>query len=150
MKIKLFLIGLLVISGNLFAQQTVSFAGVKIEIPENYKLVSETEVGNSEYSVQWTNVPRILYENDVHKQMIKKMEDDMHARFLSGINFKVLGVALVGKLYQLNVKEGIRFKIISSGEINNQPLILSFGFAKRPKQNSDLDAFMRQFIAFEK
>lgn len=150
MKIKLFLIGLLVISGNLFAQQTVNFAGTKVEIPENYKVVSETEVGNQEYVLQWTNVPRILYENDVHKQMIKKMEDDMHARFLSGINFKVQGVALVGKLYQLNVKEGIRFKIISSGEINNQPLILTFGFAKRPKQNSDLDDFMRQFIAFEK
>lgn len=150
MKTKLFLIGLLVISGSVFAQQTVNFAGTKIEIPENYKLVSETEVGNSAYLLQWTNVPRILYENDVHKQMIKKMEDDMHARFLSGINFKVQGVALVGKLYQLNVKEGIRFKIISSGEINNQPLILTFGFAKRPKQNSDLDDFMRQFIAFEK
>lgn len=150
MKTKLFLIGLLIISASLFAQQAVNFAGSKIEIPENYKLVSETEVGNSAYLLQWTNVPRILYENDVHKQMIKKMEDDMHARFLSGINFKVQGVALVGKLYQLNVKEGIRFKIISSGQINKQPLILTFGFAKRPKQNSDLDDFMRQFIAFEK
>jgi hypothetical protein len=55
--------------------------------------------------VQWVAVPKILYENNVHKQMVKQIETDLHARFISGINFKTQGIDFVGKLYQLKVRK---------------------------------------------
>jgi hypothetical protein len=137
-------------STSLCAQTPFNFAGISIPVPENYQSISEFEAVSAEFSVQWVAVPKILYENNVHKQMVKQIETDLHARFISGINFKTQGIDFVGKLYQLKSKEGIRYRIISSGAINGQGLILNLGFAKQPKQNSDLDAFMRHFIAFGK
>jgi hypothetical protein len=150
MKIKLLGIIFLMVSTGLCAQTPFNFAGISISVPESYQTVSEFEAKSPEFSVQWVAVPKILYENNVHKQMVKQIETDLHARFISGVNFKTQGVDFVGKLYQLKSKEGIRYRIISSGEINGQGLILNLGFAKLPRQNKDLDAFMLHFITFEK
>jgi len=150
MQLKYFLFGLMLTACSLSAQTKVlNFAGSQITVPENYKVSSDTQASNENNSVQWINVQKILYDNNVHKQMMKQIETDMHARFLTAVNFKSQGVDFIGKLYKLNAKEGIKYRIISSGQINGQALILNLGFTKQPKQNNDLDVFMRHFISFE-
>lgn len=130
--------------------QKPNYNGIEISIPADYTVNAQNEIGNEHYSVYWKEVPQILYENNVHKQMVKQIEDDLHGRFLSAIPFTSQGAALTGKMYQLKNKEGIRYRIVASGLVNNKPVILNLGFAKLPRQNSDLDTFMQQFIRFEK
>lgn len=150
MKIKLILFCVCFCAQLSAQNKSISYAGIKLNIPADYTVNEENAIiSNNNYSVSWKEVPQILYENDVHKQMIKRMEDEMHARFLSGVQFTSQGANFIGKLYQLKAKEGIRFRILASGVVKDKPMILDMGFAKLPKQNSDLDDFMKQFIQFK-
>ena len=153
MKVKLILFALMMAGLNVSAQTKPNYANLEITIPANYTvndLPESTELTSSAYTAQWRNLPNILYENNVHRQIIKKWEDETHGRFISAISFTSKGAKMTGKLYQLKVKEGIRYKIFAYGVVNSQPVVLNLGFEKMPRQNSDLDELMRNFITFEK
>ena len=147
------LFALIMMGLNLSAQTKLNYANLEIATPANYTandLPESTELTSKSYTAQWRNLPNILYENNVHRQIIKQWEDDAHGRFISAIYFTSKGAKMTGKLYQLKVMEGIRYKIFAYGVVNSQPVVLNLGFEKMPRQNSDLDELMLNFITLEK
>ena len=143
----------MVVGFNVSAQNKLNYANLEITAPPNYTandLPESTELVSSAYTAQWRNLPNILYENNVHRQIIKQWEEDTHGRFISAIYFTSKGAKMTGKLYQLKVKEGIKYKIFAYGVVNNQPVVINLGFEKMPRQNKDLDELMLNFITFDK
>ena len=144
-------IGLFLVSLNSSAQtKKITYADIPIDIPAGYKADSETSISGDNFTMQWTGISEIMYEKNVHKQMIRQTEMQMHGKFISGVVFFSHGSKMSGRLYQVKSDTPIKYKILAYGIVNKKPVILNMGFAKQPIQNSDLDDFMRMFIDFEK
>lgn len=148
---KLLLIGIIFITSNLFSQtenkiDSLSYAHIKIAVPENCVAKSEYELLDCEdISVQWLYlnkemlevVPTQFYNQFEQQQNVidkEKMKIESYSSELNGYKFKTRNS---GK---------IRYVIIVSGTVNNQPLLLNIGSEKNVKKTSDLSEFLRTII----
>lgn len=152
MKLKITLIAFIFICLNTYSQNNkikkVIYANIEIEVPINYKANSEFEIENENFSAQWLYLSNEMFDQNVQTQIIKQFEDQTQAKEISIISFKSNGVLFKGKKYKLKDSE-LKFKVLASGIINNQPLVLNLSFKNEPKSNADLDQLMQNFIKIE-
>ena len=152
MKLNITLIAFIFICLNTYSQNTiikkVIYANIEIEIPANYKANSEFEIENDKFSAQWLYLSKEMFEQQVQNQIIKQFEEQTQAKEISVMNFTSNGVMFKGKKYKLKNTD-LKFKVLASGIINNQPLVLNLSFKNEPKSNADLDQLMQNFIKIE-
>jgi hypothetical protein len=152
MKLKITLIAFIFICLNTYSQNTiikkVNYANIEIEVPINYKANSEFEIENDNFSAQWLYLSKEMFEQQIQNQIIKQFEDQTQAKEISVISFKSNGVIFKGRKYKLKDSD-LKFKVLASGIINNQPLVLNLSFKNEPKSNADLDQLMQNFIKIE-
>ena len=149
---RIIFIGFLLMSLHALAQQSkkLNYADIQIDVPAGYKADSDTSISGDNFTVQWTAISEIMYEKNVHKQMIRQTEIQMHGKFVSGVQFFSEGAKMSGRLYQVKGDTPFKYKILAYGIVNKKLVILNMGFVKQPQQNADLDDLMRKFIDFEK
>jgi hypothetical protein len=152
MKLNITLIAFIFICLNTYSQNTiikkVIYANIEIEIPANYKANSEFKIENDKFSAQWLYLSKEMFEQQVQNQIIKQFEEQTQAKEISVMNFTSNGVMFKGKKYKLKNTD-LKFKVLASGIINNQPLVLNLSFKNEPKSNADLDQLMQNFIKIE-
>ena len=152
MKLKITLIALIFIYSITYSQNKtvnkVNYANIEIDVPQNYKANSEYEVENDNFSAQWLYLSKEMFDQNIQNQIIKQFEDQTKAKIISEISFSSNGSIFYGKIYTID-NTNLKFKIVASGIINNQPLVLNLSFKSQPKSNKDLDLLMQNFIKFK-
>lgn len=152
MKLKITLIALIFIYSITYSQNKtvnkVNYANIEIDVPQNYKANSEYEVENDNFSAQWLYLSKEMFDQNIQNQIIKQFEDQTKAKIISEISFSSNGSIFNGKIYTID-NTNLKFKIVASGIINNQPLVLNLSFKSQPKSNKDLDLLMQNFIKFK-
>ena len=87
----------------------------------------------------------ILFDQNVQYQLIKQFEDQTKAKEISEISFLSNGSIFKGKIYKIK-NTNLKYKVLASGIVNNQPLVLNLSFKNEPKSNTDFDQLMQNFI----
>lgn len=148
---KLLFLGLLGITINSYSQtektvDTLSYAHIKIAVPENCEAKSEYELLDCQnFSVQW------LYLNE---EMLKAIPGEFYQQFEQQQNVvdkdKMILQSFKSELngYKFKTRNSgkTRYRIIVAGTVNNQPLLLNIGSEKNIKETSDLSEFLRTII----
>ena len=155
MKLKIILTALLIIGTlKISAQETekikeLNYAGIKILVPNNCEAESEYELLNcNNFNIQW------LYLNE---EMLKTVPTEFLTQFgsesivkkQSNFKLKSFKSELVGKKFKLKSKGKITYRIIVSGIVNNQPLLLNIGTENDLIKNTDLNEFLMKIIDVE-
>lgn len=152
MKIKTTLIALFFIYSITYSQNSkvkkVNYASIEIDVPQNYIANSEYEIENDNFSAQWLYLSKEMFDQNIQNQIIKQFEDQTKAKEITEISFSSHGSMFNGKIYKLNNTD-LKYKVLASGIINNQPLVLNLSFKNEPKSNRDLDILMQNFIKFK-
>jgi hypothetical protein len=152
MKIKTTLIALFFICSITYSQNSkvkkVNYASIEIDVPQNYNANSEYEIENDNFSAQWLYLSKEMFDQNIQNQIIKQFEDQTKAKEITEISFSSHGSIFNGKIYKLNNTD-LKYKVLASGIINNQPLVLNLSFKNEPKSNRDLDILMQNFIKFK-
>ncbi|MFM7017295.1 hypothetical protein [Flavobacterium sp.] len=152
MKLKITLIAFISICLNTYSQNTiikkVNYANVEIEVPANYIANSEYEIENENFSAQWLYLSKEMFDQNVQYQLIKQFEVQTKAKEISEISFISNGSIFKGKIYKI-INSNLKYKVLASGMVNNQPLVLNLSFKNEPKSNTDLDQLMHNFIKFK-
>ena len=87
----------------------------------------------------------LLLDQNVQYQIIKQFEDQTKAKEISEISFLSNGSIFKGKIYKIK-NTNLIYKVLASGIVNNQPLVLNLSFKNEPKLNTDFDQLMQNFI----
>ena len=149
MKFKITLITFIFICLNSYSQNTiikkVNYADIEIEVPANYIANSEYEIENDNFSAQWLYLSKVMFDQNVQYQIIKQFEDQTKAKEISEISFLSNGSIFKGKIYKIK-NTNLKYKVLASGIVNNQPLVLNLSFKNEPKLNTDFDQLMQNFI----
>ncbi len=149
MKFKITLITFIFICLNTYSQNTiikkVNYAHIEIEVPANYIANSEYEIENDNFSAQWLYLSKVMFDQNVQYQIIKQFEDQTKAKEISEISFLSNGSIFKGKIYKIK-NTNLIYKVLASGIVNNQPLVLNLSFKNEPNLNTDFDQLMQNFI----
>jgi hypothetical protein len=152
MKFKITLIAFIFIFIHTYSQNTnikkVNYANIEIEVPVNYIANSEYEIENDNFSAQWLYLSIEMFDQNVQYQIIKQFEDQTKAKEISEISFLSNGSIFKGKIYKIKKNTNLKYKVLASGIVNNQALVLNLSFKNEPKSNNDLDQLMQNFIKF--
>ena len=132
---------------NACVLKKLNFAKIKIEVPSNYKMSSEYQIENDNFSAQWTYLPGKSFSNNMQIEMNNQFESQFKLRYIEDINFISCGEKFIGKKYYLE-DAPLKYRIFAYGKINKQPLILNLGFKNNPENDKDFDDLMRNFITF--
>ncbi|HJR99829.1 MAG TPA: hypothetical protein VJ780_02735 [Flavobacterium sp.] len=139
---------------NIFSQETekikeLNYAGIKILVPNNCEAKSEYELLNcNNTDIQWlylntemlTTIPAQFLNQFASQSTVKKESD---------FKLKSFNSELTGKKIQLKSDGKITYRIIVSGIINEQPLLLNIGTENNILKNSDLNELLGKFINVE-
>ena len=109
---------------------SLNYAHMKIAVPENCEAKSEYELLDCDgISIQW------LYLND---EMLKTVPDQFMGQFT---NQKTTGYK-----FKMKYTDGISYRIIVYGTVNNQPLLLNIGTKTDINETADLNGFLKKLI----
>lgn len=127
----------------------LNFAGIKILVPNNCEAKSEYELLNcNNTDIQW------LYLNE---EMLKTVPTQFLSQYASqsivkkenDFKLKSFNSELTGKKFKLKSDGKITYRIIVSGIINKQPLLLNIGTENDIIKNSDLNELLTKLINVE-
>jgi len=127
----------------------LNYAGIKILVQNNCEAKSEYELLNcSNVDIQW------LYLNE---EMLKTVPNQFLTQFASqaivkkesDFKLKSFKSELIGKKFKLKSDGKITYRIIVSGIVNNQPLLLNIGTENDLIRNTDLNEFLVKIIDVE-
>ena len=125
---------------------SLNYAHMKIAVPENCEAKSEYELlGCDGISIQW------LYLND---EMLKTVPDQFMGQFTNQkttkkrteIKVESFGSELTGYKFKMKNTDGISYRIIVYGTVNNQPLLLNIGTETDINETADLNGFLKKLI----
>ena len=137
---KLLLIGIIFITSNLFSQSenkidSLSYAHIKIAVPENCIAKSEYELLDCEdISVQWLYLNKEMLEV-VPTQFYNQFEQQQNVIDKEKMTIESYSSELNGYKFKTRNSGKIRYAIIVSGTVNNQPLLLNIGSEKNVKKH---------------
>ena len=148
---RIVVLALIIISNNAFSQtenqiDSLSFAHIKIAVPENYQAKSEYELLDYDgISIQW------LYSN---KEMLEPMASQVIGHFSNKkttkkqteLKVESFGSELKGYKFKIKNSNGISYRIIVYGTVNNQPLILNIRTTSDINETDDLNEFLKTII----
>jgi hypothetical protein len=132
---------------NACALKKLNYAKIKIEVPSNYKLSSEYQIENDNFSAQWTYLPGKSFSNNMQIEMNNQFESQFKLRYIEDINFISCGEKFIGKKYYLE-NAPLKYRIYAYGIINKKLVILNLGFKNNPENDKYFDDLMRKFITF--
>lgn len=127
----------------------LNYAGNKILVPNNCEAKSEYELLNcNNTDVQW------LYLNE---EMLKTVPTQFLSQFGSqsivkkenDFKLKSFNSELTGKKFKLKSDGKTTYRIIVSGIVNKQPLLLNIGTENDIIKNSDLNELLGKLISVE-
>ena len=155
MNLKLLITTFLIVGTlKISAQETekikeLNYAGIKISVPNNCEAKSEYELLNCyNTNIQW------LYLNE---EMLKTVPTQFLSQFASqpivkkenDFKLKSFNSELTGKKFKIKSDGKTTYRIIVSGIVNNQPLILNIGTENDLIKNSDLNELLVKMINVE-
>jgi hypothetical protein len=125
---------------------SLNYAHMKIAVPENCEAKSEYELLDCDgISIQW------LYLNDemlktVPNQFIGQLTNQETTKKRTEIKVQSFGSELTGYKFKMKNSDGILYRIIVYGTVNNQPLLLNIGTKTDINNTSDLSNFLKKLI----
>lgn len=155
MKLKI-IIGVFLIVGTIkiTAQETekikeLNYAGIKILVPNNCEAKSEYELMNcNNTDIQWLYLNEEMLKT-VPNQFLSQFSNQPIVKKESDFKLKSFNSELTGKKFKLKSDGKITYRIIVSGIINKQPLLLNIGTEYDIIKNSDLNDLLSKFISVE-
>lgn len=145
---KLILILLTLFTGmTVYSQEKVKnlkYARTEIRVPVNCEAKSEYElIDCNGFTAQWLFLKDEMIEQSIHKQVFDQIEQQFDYKKKKSLSFISQNQPFKGYGYEM--KSG-NYKIVGFGKVNDIYLILNLGFDKKPKGNSDLSEFEKNFI----
>lgn len=123
---------------------TLTYVKTEIIVPDGCSAKSKYEVIDCNgFSAQWLYLKQEMIDQGVDKQLFTQLEQQFQYSKKSHLKFKSQNKDFEG--FQYKMKNGTT-RILGLGKIDGQSLILNLGFEKRPKNNSDLSEFEKNFI----
>lgn len=132
---------------NACAPKKLNYAKIKIEVPNNYKLSSEYQIENDNFSAQWIYLPGESFSKNMQIELNNQYKSQFKLRYINDINFISCGENFIGKKYYLE-NAPLKYRIYAYGIINKKLVILNLGFKNNPENDKDFDDLMRKFITF--
>ncbi len=139
---------------KIYAQETgkikeLNYAGIKILVPNNCEANSEYELLNcNNTDIQWLYLNEEMLKT-VPLQFLKQFASQPIAKEESDFKLKSFNSELTGKKFKLKSDGKITYRIIVSGIVNKQPLLLNIGTENDITKNSDLNELLVKFINVE-
>ena len=127
----------------------LNYAGIKILVPNNCEAKSEYQLLNCNHTdIQW------LYFNEemlktVSTQILSQFGSQSIVKEESDYKLKSFNSELTGKKFKLKSEGKITYRIIVSGIVNKQPLLLNIGTENNITKNSDLNELLVRIISVE-
>ena len=155
MKLKIIIIAFLIIGTlKISAQETekikeLNYAGIKILVPNNCEAKSEYELLNcNNIDIQWLYLNEEMLKT-VPTQFLTQFGSQSIVKKESDFKLKSFKSELSGKKFKLKSDGKITYRIIVSGIVNNQPLLLNIGTENDIIKNTDLNEFLMKIINVE-
>lgn len=155
MKLKIIVYVFLIFSSiKIYAQKIekineLNYAGFKILVPNNCEAKSEYELLNcNNTDIQWLYLNEEMLKS-VPTQFLNQFASQSIVKKVSDFKLKSFNSELIGKKFKLKSDGKITYRIIVSGIVNKQPLLLNIGTENDIIKNSDLNEFLLNLINVE-
>jgi len=149
---KIFLIIVLTaITVNSFAQENdsikkVSYCGKEFDIQNECPTNSKYELICEDYQIQWVYFPDHMLSM-VYENTLRNIEQKMNIIEKKEIKLKSLKKKISGYLLTYIDSNGeAKYRIIASGKVKKQSLILNIGLNEEPLSNQNLPDFVKNFV----
>jgi len=127
----------------------LNYAGIKILVPNNCEAKSEYELLNcNNTDIQWLYLNEEMLKS-VPAQFLNQFASQSIVKKESDFKLKSFNSELTGKKFKLKSDGKITYRIIVSGIVNKQPLLLNIGTENDIIKNSDLNEFLLNLIDVE-
>ncbi|MBC7525804.1 MAG: hypothetical protein H7239_15375 [Flavobacterium sp.] len=127
----------------------LNYAGNKILVPNNCEAKSEYELLNcNNTDIQWLYLNEEMLKT-VPTQFLNQFGSQSIVKKESYFKLKSFNSELTGKKFKLKSDGKVLYRIIVSGVVNKQPLLLNIGTENDITKNSDLNEFLLKFINVE-
>lgn len=124
----------------------IQYAKTEIDVPLDYFAKDEFSIENENFSAQWLYLNKEMVEQGIDSQISKQFEDQMKFSKATNIKFMSNKEVFIGKKYELKNNKKLKWKVIASGVVDDQPLILNMGFKNDPEFSTSSDELMQKFI----
>ena len=151
---KIVTIFLLVVSFNIFAQESIkitqlNYAGIKLDVPISCNAKSEYELLNCDNTdIQWLYLNSEMLKT-VPEQFLNQFANQSIVKKKIDFKLKSFNSELIGKKFTLKSENKTSYRIIVYGIVNKQPLLLNIGTEMDINKNTDLDDFLLKMISVE-
>ena len=126
------------------SNDTLTYVKTEIIVPDGCSTKSKYEILECNgFSAQWLYLKQEMIDQGVDKQLFSQLEQQFKYSRKSDLKFKSQDQDFEG--FQYKMKNGTT-RILGFGKVDGQWLILNLGFENRPKNNSDLSEFEKNFI----
>ena len=127
----------------------LNYAGIKILVPNNCEAKSEYELLKcNNVDTQWLYLNEEMLKT-VPTQFLTQFGSQSIVKKESDFKLKSFKSELTGKKFKLKSDGKINYRIIVSGIVNNQPLLLNIGTENDIIKNTDLNEFLMKIIDVE-
>ena len=127
----------------------LNYAGNKILVPNNCEAKSEYELLNcNKTDVQWLYLNEEMLKT-VPAQFLSQFRSQSIVKKENDFKLKSFTSELIGKKFKLKSDGKTTYKIIVSGIVNKQPLLLNIGTENDIIKNSDLNELLGKLISVE-
>ncbi|MCM4159595.1 hypothetical protein FHG64_16385 [Antarcticibacterium flavum] len=144
------------ISTIIYAQDSleleeVNYAGKTIQLKENCKKNSETEVRCNGSSTQWRYLENEMegMGKIITEQLLSQYQSDPNFIDKTEIKMNSFGSELTGYKFQFLREDKSIYFIALTGKVKETAIIMYFGAMHDIKETSDLNQFQRQILSVE-
>lgn len=149
-KIAMLISILSIVVSNSFGQNSeikkVKYAGTEIDVPAGYTAKDEYSIESDFFSAQWLYLTKEMIEQGVDKQIIQQFEGQYKFSKSTNIEFVSNAGQFSGKKYQHKGGNKMKYRILASGTVDGQPLVLNLVFKNDPISNENFDELVKKFI----
>jgi len=148
---KIILLAFIALSINSYGQtekqiDSLNYAQMKIAVPNNCIAKSESELLDCDgISIQWLYLYKEMLKT-VPNQFIEQFTNQKSIEKRTKIKVKSFGSKLTGYKFKMKNSDGVSYRVIVYGTVNNQPLLLNIGTKTDINETADLNDFLKGII----
>lgn len=148
---RIIFLAFITLSINSFGQSeklvdSLNYAHMKIAVPENCQAKSEYELLDCDgISIQWLYLNNEMLKT-VPTQFIEQFSNQKSNKKRTELIAESFGSELNGYKFKMKNSDGISYRIIVYGTVNNQPLLLNIGTKTDINETADLSDFLKKLI----
>ncbi|TYC07436.1 hypothetical protein ES677_15065 [Bizionia gelidisalsuginis] len=149
---KIILLIIMIIAVNSYGQtekriDSLSYAHMKIAVPENCQAKSEYELLDCDgITIQWIYLTAEMLKS-VPSQFITQFSEQESIKKRTEFQLESYGSELNGYKFKMKNSNGISYRLIVYGTVNNQSLLINIGTDNDIKKTSDLSEFLQKLIS---